>query len=66
MEPTHIFYKELLVDENNIFTENITEENVVEIVKFNKPLEYTVTGLSINQDISSELVTVTDFDRLNF
>ena len=26
MEPTHIFYKELSVDENNIFTADITEK----------------------------------------
>ena len=25
MEPTHIFYKELPIDENNIFTTNIAE-----------------------------------------
>ena len=30
MEPIHIFYKELPVDENNIFTANITEKNEVE------------------------------------
>ena len=66
MEPTHIFHKELPVDENNIFTANITEKNEAENVKLNKSLEYAVTGLSINQDIGSELVTVTDIDRLNF
>ena len=54
------------MDENNIFTANITEKNEVENVKFKKSLEYAVTGLSINQDIGSELVTVTDIDRLNF
>ena len=31
-----------------------------------KPLEYTVTGLSINQDIGAALVTVTDIDRQTF
>ena len=25
MEPTHMFYKELPIDENNIFTANISE-----------------------------------------
>ena len=66
MEPIHIFYKELPVDKNNIFTANISEKNEVENVKFNKSLEYAVTGLSINQDIGSELMTETDIDRLNF
>ena len=54
------------MDENNIFTADITEKNEVENVTFKKSLEYAVTGLSINQDISSELVTVTDIGRLNF
>lgn len=34
MEPIHIFYKELPIDENNFFTANLTEKNVVEEVKF--------------------------------
>ena len=66
MEPIHIFCKELPVDENNIFIANITEKNEVENVRFKLSLEYAVTGLSINQDIGSALVTVTDVDRQNF
>ena len=62
MEPIHIFYKELPADENNISTADITEKNEVENVKFKKSLEYAVTGLLINQDIGSALVTVTDID----
>ena len=54
------------MDENNIFTANITEKNEVENVKFKKSLEYAVTGLSINQDTDAELMTVIDIDRLNF
>ena len=64
MEPKHIFYKELPVDENNIFSVNIAEKNEVENVKFKKSLEYAV--LSINQDTGSELMTMTDVDKLNF
>ena len=33
---------------------------------FKKSQKYEVTGLSINQDIGSELTTVTDIDKLNF
>ena len=62
MEPIHIFYKELPADENNIFTADITEKNEVENVKFKKSLAYAVTGLLINQDTGSALVTVTDID----
>ena len=59
MEPVHIFYKDLPADENNIFIADITEKKEVENVKFKKSLEYAVTGLSINQEIGSDLVTVT-------
>ena len=65
MEPIHIFYKQLPVDEDSIFAADITEKNQVENVKFKKSLEYAVTGLSINQDIGSALVSVTDTDRQN-
>ena len=45
MKLIHIFYKELPVDENNIFTANITEKNEVEKKRFRKSTEYAVTGL---------------------
>ena len=36
MEPIHIFYNELQIDGNNIFTADISKENEVENVFFNK------------------------------
>ena len=45
MKLIHFFYKELPVDENNIFTANITEKNEVEKKRFRKSTEYAVTGL---------------------
>ena len=39
------------------------KENEVEKVKFRKSIEYAVTGLSINQDIDSGVIVVTDTDR---
>ena len=63
MEPAHIFYRELPTAKNNIFTANIAKKNEVENVKFKTSVEYAVTGLSINQDIDSSLVAVTDTDR---
>ena len=63
MEPTDIFYKELPVDKNNIFTANIAEKNEVEEVKFKKSKEYAVTGLSVNKDTDSSLVMKRDTDR---
>ena len=37
----------------------------MENVKFKNSQEYAVTGASINQDIDSELVTVTGVEKLN-
>ena len=36
MEFLHVFYKEIQVNEDNNFSANLTENNVVEQVKFNK------------------------------
>ena len=44
MDPVHIFYSELKMDKDNIFTENIAKENEVEKVLFDKNKEYAVTG----------------------
>ena len=44
----------------------LQKKNEVEKVRFKKSLEYAVTGLSINQDIGSALVTVTDVYRQIF
>ena len=63
MEPIHIFYEELPVNENNIFIANLTEKNEVKNVRFKKSLEYSVTGVSISQDIGW---TLADIDRQNF
>ena len=34
MESAHAFYNELLLDENNIFSENLTENNEFEEINF--------------------------------
>ena len=39
------------------------KEDEVEKVKFRKSIEYAATGLSINEDIDSGLIVVTDTDR---
>ena len=65
MEPVHNFYMELPADKNNIFTADIAEKNEVENVKFKESQEYAVTGFSLNQEIGSELLIVTDVNKLN-
>ena len=64
MEPIYIFYRELPLDENNIFTASLTDKNEIEEVRFKKSKEHAITGLSINQDIDSDLVAVADIDKL--
>ena len=63
MEPIHIFYRELPIDKNDIFTANLAEKNEVEEVKFKTSKEYVITGLSISQDIDSNVAAATDTDR---
>lgn len=66
MEPV-CFYKELLADENNVFTANISEKNEVENVKFRKSQEYGIRNMSIKPDIdNSFLVKVFDESKLKF
>ena len=65
MKPIHIFYKELEIDENNVFTVNISQENEVENVLFKKNKEYAITGMTIKPDIvDSGIVKVTDKKEL--
>ena len=52
MEPAHVFYKKLPLDENKIFSTNLSENNAV-------------TGLSIKQEVESDLVLVADLDAQN-
>ena len=65
MEPAHVFYKELPLDESNIFSANLTENNEVEEIKFKKSNEHAVIGLSINQEVESDLVPVAHLDAQN-
>ena len=49
MEFSHVFYKEIPLDEDNIFSANLTENNEVEQIKFKKSKVYAISGLSIDQ-----------------
>ena len=62
MEPTHIFYKELPIDKNNIFTTNLSKKNKAQNILFRKSNEYPVTGLAINQN-TGKLIEGTDRNR---
>ena len=59
MELIHIFYNELEIDGNDIFTANIFQENEIENVSFDKNKEYAVTGMTIKPKlVDFELVKV--------
>ena len=65
MDPVHIFYNELEMDEDNIFTTNIAKENEIEKVLFDKNKEYAVTGLKIKPEIlDSNLVKIKNTEEL--
>ena len=49
MEFSHVFYKEIPLNEDNIFSANLTENNRVEQVKFKKSKIYAISWLSIDQ-----------------
>ena len=55
MEFSHVFYKEPPVDEDNIFSANLTENNEIEQIKLKKSKIYAISGLSIDQDLKSNV-----------
>ena len=62
MEPTHIVYKELPIDENNIFPANLSKKYEVQNILFRKSNDYAVIGLVVNQN-TDNLIQVTDRNR---
>ena len=65
-EPIHIFCKELPVDEMIFFLQILQKKMRLKMSGLKNLFEYAATGMSINQDIDSDLLTVTDSDRQNF
>ena len=56
MDLSHIFYKELPIDDNNIFSANLAENIEFEEVSLKKDQKYIVTGLSINQKTDTDVI----------
>ena len=54
MNPSHIYFKEIDIDQDNTFTANFTKETEIENVIFNKDSEYGISGLNINSILSDE------------
>ena len=55
MEFSHVFYKELPIDKDNIFSANLTENNEIEQIKLKKSKIYAISALSIDQDLKSNV-----------
>ena len=54
MNPSHIYFKEIDIDQDNTFTANFAKENELENVIFNKENEYGITVLNTNSILSDE------------
>ena len=54
MNPSHIYFKEIDIDQDNTFTADCAKENEIENVILNKDIEYGITGLKINSIFSDE------------
>ena len=51
----HMFYKELSIDEDNIFLADLAKNNKIEQVAFKKSRKYAVSSVSINQDTTAHI-----------
>ena len=57
MNPSHIYFKEIDIDQDNTFTADFAKENEIENVISKKDIEYGITGLKINSIFSDERLT---------
>ena len=54
MNPSHIYFKESDIDQDQTFTVNFSKENEIENVVFDKDSEYAITGLKNNAELPDE------------
>ena len=54
MNPEYIYFKEIKIDQDNTFTANLSKDNEIEKVVFNKENECGVNGLNINAVLPDE------------
>ena len=60
MDPSYIYFNEIDINQDNTFTANLSKENEIEKVVFNKKNEYGVSGLNINVDLPDEKILKLD------
>ena len=56
MDPSYIYFKEINIDQDNTFTANLSKDNEIEKVVFNKENKYGVSGLNINAVLPDEKI----------
>ena len=56
MNPSHIYFKNLDIDQDQTFTVNFSKENEIKNVLFDKDHEYAITGLKINAELSDKKI----------
>ena len=60
MDPSYIYFNEIDINQDNPFTANLSKENEIEKVVFNKKHEYGVSGLNIIVDLPDEKILKLD------
>ena len=56
MEFSHVFYKEVSADQDNIFSVNLSENSDVDQIKFDKSKTYAISGLSIDRNTQTGIL----------
>ena len=56
MNPSHIYFKEIDIDQDQTFTVNFSKQNEIENVVFDKDNEYSITGLKINAELPDKKI----------
>ena len=66
MNPSYIYFKELDIDSENIFSLNFSKENEIENVFLDKDFEYAITGLNLNVKIpEDQVIKIEDEKKIN-
>ena len=66
MNPAHIYFKGIDIDQDETFTINFTKENEIENVIFDKDNEYAITGLKINAELpDKKILKIEDVEEQN-
>ena len=63
MNPEYIHFKDIKIDQDNTFPANLSKDNEIEKVVFNKENEYGVNGLNINAVLPDENILKLDNKR---